>query len=80
MSDPAAHDIVREMLALDALDALSPAERAELDRHLTTCAECRGELAALRDAAASIGKSLPPRPLPPEREAGMRARLLGRAI
>jgi hypothetical protein len=80
MSEPAGHDIVREMLALDALDALSPAERAELDRHLTTCAECTRELAALRDAAASIGKSLPPHPLPAERQAGMRARLLSRAI
>jgi anti-sigma-K factor RskA len=80
MSDPSGHDLVREMLALDALDALSPAERAELDRHLTTCAECRRELAALRDGAASIGKSLPPRPMPPEREAAMRARLLGRAL
>lgn len=80
MSDPAGHDIIREMLALDALDALSPAERAELDRHLTTCAECTRELAALRDAAASIGKSLPPRPMPAERQAAMRARLLGRAL
>ena len=57
MSDPAGHDIVRELLALDALDALSPAERAELGRHLTTCAECTRELAALRDAAASIGRA-----------------------
>lgn len=80
MSDPTGHDLVREMLALDALDALSPAERAELDRHLTTCDECRRELAALRDAAASIGKSLPERKMPAEREAAMRARLLGRAI
>lgn len=80
MSDPSGHDIVREMLALDALDALSPAERAELDRHLTTCAECTRELAALRDAAASIGESLHPRPMPVERQAAMRARLLGRAV
>jgi hypothetical protein len=80
MSDPTGHDIVREMLALDALDALSPAERAELDRHLTTCAECTRQLAALRDAAASIGESLPPRPMPVERQAAMRARLLGRAV
>jgi hypothetical protein len=80
MSDPSGHDIVREMLALDALDALSPAERAELDRHLTTCAECTRDLAALRDAAASVGKSLPPRPMPAERSAAMRARLLSRAI
>jgi hypothetical protein len=80
MSDPTGHDIVREMLAPDALDALSPAERAELDRHLTTCAECTRDLAALRDAASSIGTSLPPRPMPAERQAAMRARLLGRAI
>ena len=80
MSDPAGHDIMREMLALDALDALSPAERAELDRHLTTCAECTRELAALRDVAASIGASLPPRPMPTERQAAMRARLRGRAL
>lgn len=80
MSDPTGHDIVREMLALDALDALSPAERAELDRHLTTCAECTRDLAALRDAATSIGKSLPPRPMPAERQAAMRTRLLSRAV
>ena len=80
MSDPTSHEIVREMLALAALDALSPTERAELDRHLATCAECTRELAALRDAAASIGQSLPPRPMPAERQAAMRARLLGRAM
>ena len=80
MSDPAGHDIIREMLALDALDALPLADRAELDRHLATCAECSRELATLRDAAASIGKSLPPRPMPAERQAAMRARLLGRAL
>lgn len=80
MSDPLGHDVVREMLALDALDALSLEERAALDLHLTTCAECTSELATLRDAAASIGKSLPSHPMPTEREAGMRARLLARAI
>ncbi|HMA02925.1 MAG TPA: anti-sigma factor [Gemmatimonadaceae bacterium] len=80
MSDPLGHDVVREMLALDALDALTPEERAALDRHLTTCAECTGDLATLREAAAAIGTSLPPRPMPTEREAAMRARLLARAI
>lgn len=80
MSDPLGHDVVREMLALDALDALTPEERAALDRHLTTCAECTRDLATLREAAAAIGTSLPPRPMPTEREAAMRARLLARAI
>lgn len=80
MSDPMGHDAVRELLALDALDALSSSERAAVDRHLTTCAECTRELASLRDAAASIGGSLPPHPMATEREAAMRARLLSRAI
>jgi hypothetical protein len=80
MSEPAGHDAVRDLLALDALDALSPSDRAALDRHLTTCDECKRELAALRDAAASVGVALPPRPMPTERQAGMRARLLSRAI
>lgn len=80
MSDPLGHDVVREMLALDALDALTPEESAALDRHLTTCAECTRDLATLREAAAAIGTSLPPRPMPTEREAAMRARLLARAI
>jgi anti-sigma-K factor RskA len=80
MSDSSGHDAVRDLLAMDALDALSPSDRAALDRHLTTCAECKRELASLLDATASIAATLPPRRMPPEREAGMRARLLARAI
>jgi anti-sigma-K factor RskA len=80
MSESSGHDAVRDLLAMDALDALSPSERAALDRHLTTCAECTRELAALRDAVASFGASLPPRPMPTERQAAMRARLMARAI
>ena len=80
---PTGHDAVRELLALDALDALdalSPEERHALDVHLTTCDECRRELAALRDGVASIAASLPARAMVPERAAAMRARLMARAI
>ena len=80
MSDATGHDAVRELLALAALDALSPEERRTLDAHLTTCDECRRELASLRDGVASIAESLPARAMPPEREAAMRARLMERAI
>ena len=80
MSAPIGHDAVRELLALAALDALSPDERRALDAHLTTCDECRRELASLRDGVASIAQSLPARAMPPEREAAMRARLMERAI
>jgi anti-sigma-K factor RskA len=80
MSEATGHDAVRELLALAALDALSPDERHALDAHLTTCDECRRELAALRDGVASIAESLPARVMPPEREAAMRARLMERAV
>jgi anti-sigma-K factor RskA len=80
MSESSGHDAVRDLLAMDALDALSRSDRAALDRHLTTCEECTRELAALRDATASIATALPPRPMSPERQASMRARLLSRAV
>jgi anti-sigma factor RsiW len=37
-----------------ALDALDPAERAEFEAHLATCAECREEVAGLRETAARV--------------------------
>lgn len=79
MSNTMGHDAARELLALAALDALSPSERRALETHLTTCAECTRELAELREGAASIGAALPARPMAPERESRMRARLLARA-
>jgi len=50
------HEDYKEMIALDALDALDGDEeqRRALDAHLAACADCRAELAALRDAAASL--------------------------
>jgi len=80
MSAALGHDAVREMLALAALDALSPSERRALEAHLRTCALCTRELAELRDDAASIGASLPARPMAPERESRIRARLMARAV
>ena len=73
------HDAAREMLALAALDALSPSERRALEAHLRTCAECTRELAEFRDDAASIGASLPQRPMAAERSSLIRARLVARA-
>ncbi len=36
------------------VDALEPAEREEFERHLTTCATCRAEIAELSEAAAML--------------------------
>jgi hypothetical protein len=51
------HEDYKEMIALAALDALDDDrgdEQRALDEHLAGCAECRAELEALRDAAASL--------------------------
>jgi len=37
-----------------AVDALDDAERAEFEQHLTVCADCRAEVASLRETAALL--------------------------
>ena len=46
------HEDYKELLALQALDALEATDVRELDAHLATCAECRTELDELRDASS----------------------------
>lgn len=77
--DPIPHEELRGLLAAEALDALDGAERQELLAHLEGCAECRAELAELRDAAGAMAYAAPPARLDPARSARVRARLLVRA-
>src|SRR5438128_7002811 len=61
------HAQYAETLALYALDALdNEAERAELEAHLESCAQCRSELDALHGDAALLALSTTG-PMPPER-------------
>lgn len=48
-----------------AVDALDDLERAAFERHLTQCAECRDEVASLREAASMIAETTTVTP-PPE--------------
>lgn len=80
MSETMGHDAVRELLAFAALDALSPSDRKALEAHVRTCDACRRELAEMRDGVASLGEALPARPLAPERDSLIRARLMARAV
>ena len=58
-----AHEQFGEDLALYALDALTGDERAHLEKHLATCAECRLELEQLRGDGALLALStVGPRP------------------
>jgi anti-sigma-K factor RskA len=66
------HEDYKELLALEASGALEPGERAALDEHLSSCAECRAELRELSDAAAALVYTVAP-VAPPAR---MRASIL----
>lgn len=54
-----------------AVDALDEIERARFERHLAGCAECQGEVASLREAAAALAEDTAV--APPE---DLRARVL----
>jgi hypothetical protein len=79
MSLDITHDDVQAALAAEALDALDGPEADAVRGHLAGCAECRRELASLRNAAASLAWAAPEVPMDAERSARLRARLLARA-
>jgi anti-sigma-K factor RskA len=66
------HEEYKELLALEAAGALEAGERAPLEGHLSSCAECRAELRELSDAAAALAYTVAP-VAPP---AHLRARVL----
>lgn len=47
---------VRHALGVYIVGAIDPAERAEVDNHLSACAACRDELASLAGLPALLGK------------------------
>ena len=59
------HEDYKQLLALEAVGALDDEERARLEGHLPSCAECREELREMSDAAASLLYTVEPvRPSP----------------
>ncbi len=53
------HDAIRDLIAPVALGAATEQEQAEVERHATTCHDCRAELDGLRSAAASLALEVP---------------------
>src|SRR5437868_4580090 len=66
------HQEYKELLELFALNALDQPEARSLEEHLDQCAECRAELAELRDASALLAHASTP--VAPSNE--LRARIL----
>lgn len=54
------HEPYEELSALAALDALDGADAEAWNNHVSTCARCRSEVEALREAAAGIALGLEP--------------------
>ncbi len=66
------HQVYQQLLVPHSLDALETSEVRELEAHLETCAACRAELIALRDAAVLLTYAAEPDAPRPE----VRARIL----
>ena len=69
------HKDYKQLLALEAVGALDEEERARLEEHLSSCAECRAELRELSDTAASLLYTVAPVRPSPELRAGILARV-----
>jgi anti-sigma-K factor RskA len=65
-------ELIHDLAAAYALDALDDSERREFEEHLAGCEQCSGELEGLSDAAAALAY-VPEGPAPPP---ALRERLL----
>jgi anti-sigma-K factor RskA len=63
---------VDELIAGEALHALDPADRAELERHLAGCERCRRRLREMEAVASTLAYTAPPAAAP----AALRGRLM----
>ena len=68
-------DLIHDLCAAYALDALEPEDERSFEAHLASCSRCREELAGLSETAAALAHAVPPAD-PPAR---LRARILDAA-
>ena len=65
---PSGPDDMHALAAAYALDAVDGGERAAFEQHLVTCADCRREVADLREATVALSDDLAVEPPPALRE------------
>jgi anti-sigma factor RsiW len=68
---------IHDAAAAYALDALDPAEHEEFEIHLATCADCRAEVAELREITSDLVLSSDAPPPPPDLRASVLAGIVG---
>lgn len=73
------HEQARESLEALALDALPPDEQELVIAHASACAECREELASLRETVGALAHTIVAPPLAADRALAVRDRLVSRA-
>jgi len=61
-----ADELIHELSAGYALDALDPHEREEFEQHLAGCERCREEVATFASASAALAVAVPPASPPPD--------------
>ena len=61
-----ADELIHDLTAAYALDALDAEDEERYELHLTTCWRCREELAGLRDPVAALAHGVPSPEPPPE--------------
>ena len=79
MADAMSCEETADLLALDAVGALEPAERAALERHVATCATCRPLAAQYADVASLLPAALEPVPPPARLRRRLMAQVYGEA-
>ena len=64
MAAPMSHEEANDLLALDAIGALEPTDRDEMERHVSTCESCRQLAAQYADVASLLPAALDQVPPP----------------
>jgi anti-sigma-K factor RskA len=59
-------ELIHDLAAPYALDALDPEDERTFERHLASCPRCREAVAVFSETAAELAYAVPPVPPPPE--------------
>jgi anti-sigma-K factor RskA len=79
MAAPMSHEEANSLLALDAIGALEPTDRDEMERHVSTCESCRHLAAQYADVASLLPAALDPVPPPARLRRNLLSQVYGEA-